>query len=61
MIRPGLDWTRGGCQGCNHCPGGGLPQKCENEGGEKITLVAAMRAHWQLLGFTPDDFELEMP
>ena len=51
---PGQRRTCGRCHRTGvTCPAGGLAKKCEEMGGEAGSLVAAMRTHWEAIGYTP--------
>ena len=41
------------------CPGSGLAQACENNGGNKVSLKDHMQALWEEIGFKPAEFKVE--
>ena len=42
------------------CLGGGMAKDCEAAGGEKLFLTEHMRSLWEIVGFKPSSFSLEM-
>ena len=58
---PGQQKTCGRChQVSRKCPGGGFAQTCETKNGPRVSLIDHMKAHWNVIGFSPSQFQLNL-
>ena len=58
---PGQHKTCGRChQTSRSCPGGAIARECENKNGRKVKLIDHMKAHWNIIGFAPSSFKLDL-
>ena len=58
---PGQLRTCGRChQNSKQCPGGGVAKQCDLKNGIRVRLEEHMRSHWDLIGFVPSNFKLDI-